>query len=387
MAKKLRFLSLLMLLLPIIATCSPQPTPTPAPILPPASLQPLAAPSTLAVRPEDAAWAKVLEAAKKEGMLTIYSTYFVADIGRALAEAFRDKYGIRVEILAASGRASVDRVKVERQIGKPIADIINSGGNSAAELVVSGFAKGVSQDLPILRDKSIFVIDPLYSPGGELLSTTVAMSTITINTNLVKPQEEPKSYYDLLDPKWKGKIITTAPRGGASDGFNFWSTFTYYKVLDDDYFRKLAPQLTLSGASATEQDKLVARGEYHLRLSGTDAQLMYLIIEGAPVKQLVMEEGTIVGGGWQVTKVVGAPHPNATRLFLNWLLSPEGQEIYAKVAGIVTNIRKDVPSYVSPAVKAAIPTPKKILNRGWDVEEAGNRGFKAGRIDEIFGRK
>lgn len=364
----------------VLVSCAPA-----QPVSPPATSTPIAAtpaPVTAPVTtPEDAAWAKVVAAAKKEGVVTVYSFYYVGDTGRALAKAFQERYGIRVEILASSGRQTVEKIRVEQAIKQPVADVVNAGTSSSTEISIAGFGENVSQEIPNLKDRSVFLVDPVYSPKGDVLFTSLDYVTPAVNTNLVKPADEPKSFKDFLDPKWKGHLLAVDPRGGGGGVFNIIATMRYFKILDDDYWRQLAPQMVYFGA-LQEQFRAVGRGEFKVALDASVSTILPLIAEGAPLKLVPLDEGTITQGESTIV-IKGAPHPNAAKLFADWILSAEGQEVYVKAASL-SSMRKGVPSYIIPAAKL---TPKKIVNRTWDAAQASNDYLKAGVMDQIFGKK
>lgn len=366
----------------VLASCTPQPA-TPA-TPPPTGTTPR--PSPTATPPpttsQDTAWNKVVDAAKKEGLVTIYAFYYSGDIGRSMARAFQDRYGIRVEILASAGRQTVEKVKVEQAMKQPVADVVNAGVSSATELSLAGLGEKVWQELPSMQDKSVFSIDPVYSPNGDILFSSATLVTPAINTRLVKPDEEPKSYKDFLDPKWKGNLLGLDPRGGGGALFNTIATMKFFKILDDDYWRSLAPNITLFGGSQQEQYRMVGRGEYKVALPSGQSPVAPLIAEGAPMKLLDMEEG-IVAQGESTMVVKGARHPNAARLFVDWVMSAEGMETYAR-ASSTDSIRKGVPGYMIPA---ATLKPKKIINRTWEAAEASNEYQKSGVMEQIFGKK
>ena len=331
----------------LLVACTPQSAPVPSAPAPPAPAKAVVPTSNLSPpTSQDVAWAKVVEAAKKEGLLTIYgASQFAGEGGRRTIEAFSKEYGIRVDMLVAAGRQAVERIKVESKMKQPIADIVGPGLSSATELSLNGLLESVWQDLPEFRNKDIFKIDPKYTPNGDVLNMSFSLSGVLINTKQVKVQDEPKSYLDLLDPKWKGKMIISDPRAGAGGGFAWFAEMRYYKVLDDDYFRRFARQEPIIwGGSNQEQDNMVGRGEAWINPYTTGGTAGQMIIEGAPLKIIGMTEGSSVITD-PISVVKGTVHPNAAKLFINWLLSKEGQELYAKAFGI-DSVRKDVPSVV-----------------------------------------
>ncbi|MDO8636452.1 MAG: extracellular solute-binding protein, partial [Dehalococcoidia bacterium] len=107
-----------------------------------------------------------------------------------------------------------------------------------------------------------------------------------------------------------------------------------------------------------------------------------IIAEGGPLKVLTPEDGNSAGLG-AVVAMKGAPHPNAARVFVNWLLSQEGQRSYAEAAS-VTSIRNDVPDFTNPSARVV---PKKIWARNWEMEEWARKDLAAKTMEKIFGSK
>jgi len=126
----------------------------------------------------------------------------------------------------------------------------------------------------------------------------------------------------------------------------------------------------------------IARGEFPMLLSGTTDIAAPIIAEGGPLKVLTPEDGNSAGLG-AVVAMKGSPHPNAARVFVNWLLSQEGQRSYAEAAS-VTSIRKDVPDFTNPS---ALVVPKKIWARNWEMEEWARKDLAAKTMEKIFGSK
>lgn len=364
----------------VLAACAPKPTPAlvPTPVPAPVSVPTnnLPAPAS-----QDTAWAGVIEAARKEGRLVVYGATPFANAGREIMAAFTARYGIPVDLLILGGRQQVEKLKVEKSIKQPIADIVQTGVSSATEIVLEGLAESTADKLPALRDKSIYYIDPVYGPQQQIIAFSFTMLGMLVNTNLVNP-DEIKSWYDILEPKWKGKIIMSDPRS-TGNGLNLFSTLTYHKALDYDYFRRLAQQqINLWGGSQRESYMMVGRGEYAIEFAAGGNTVAPIIMEGAPLKILTPKEGNTS----QVEPVLmakDAPHPNATKVFINWLLTPEGQEAYNKTVGAMP-LRKDMPDFTPAKVKM---TPTKIWNRTWEAAEQSNIDLKSGITEQIFGKK
>lgn len=367
----------------IVVSCTPKPAPAPAPTTP----APISTTPTPAAKPatgaSDDAWAKIVAAAKKEGNVTIYSTGFIADVGKRIAAEFRKATDIPIDNLVGNGGTLLQKILVEQSMKGQVADIFIIGGaGSTSDLILRGGAESVAKDLPVLRDKSVFKVDPVYSPGGEGLVWVLAYSGVNINTNLVKPADYPKSYKDFLDPKWKGKILTADPltTGGAAP---FYYVPRFYKVTDVDYYRQIAKNdVKLWGGNPREAAMMVARAEYYMEIGNSTDTVGPAMGAGAPLKTLPLVEG-VTGQFGNVLVVKGAPHPNAARVFVNWLLSAEGQRVYTEIANS-TPVRKDVPDTVHPNAQMDSP---KVLGRTWEYEQWAIDDLKAKTMEGIFGKK
>ena len=153
------------------------------------------------------------------------------------------------------------------------------------------------------------------------------MSVIGYNTNLVKPEEAPKSFAALLDPKWAGKIVKAHP---AYSGTIMTATFQIARELGWSYFEKLARQRVLQVQSSTDPPKKLALGERAIMADGNDYNLVLLKEAGQPVEVVYPTEGTplIVGPNGVFNS---APNPNAARLFNCYLFTAEAQQMLVDV--------------------------------------------------------
>ena len=162
-----------------------------------------------------------------------------------------------------------------------------------------------------------------YDPNGLHITTRVLVSPFGYNTNLVKREDAPKSFADLLDPKWAGKMVKAHP---AYSGTIMNSTFQTARDLGWDYFEKLAKQRVMQVQSATDTPKKISLGERAIMIDGAGYLIIRYKEEGQPVDIIYPAEGTPVATGPSVV-FKSAPSPNAARLFQNWMHSREGQQL------------------------------------------------------------
>lgn len=342
-------------ILGLVGCAAPGPaTPAPRPPTPsataPAAQQPLARPN-----PETQAWDKVVIEAKKEGKVTLYAFAFAGDIGTGLSRAFRERYGISVDIVTGRGNELIERLKTELRMGKVVGDFLETSNlntltaKDQGVVVAPGF-------LPVLQEKDVWLVPPALDPEGTVYSYVASPISLWINTNLVKPGDEPKAWKDLLEPRWKGKLLSLDPAVSSGPYLAFVPLLNN-KVIDEAYLQALGRQdIVLDVQSTRELFKKLAAGQYPLFVGASGSTAGPIIMEGAPIRMIDMAEGVTVSG-LGIAVVKNAPHPQAARLFMNWLMSPEGQTLQSKLQA-APPVRKDATDYTPAAAKLV---PKRLI--------------------------
>ena len=375
------------IILTILAACSPktQPVtpPSPAAVIPitPASG---GAPTSNLPPPtsQDAARAKVVEAAKKEGKVNAYAYSWVGDIGLDIAKAFKERYGITVEIVTGRGGEYIERMKTEKRIRQQVADITEGSTVHTNNYKIEGLLVSVVDELPSLREKGVWWVEPTAMDPRDKANLTWRLIVYTpyINTKLVKPNEIPPSWKDMLEPMWKGKIGTTDPRLG-SGIYQTIVVLMDQKIWDEDFIRALYRQNLHFYTSQPDAIRALARGETPLNLNAIDGDAARFALEGSPIQAIATREGVLLTTT-SVAAVGGGPNPNATRVFLNWLFSPEGQSVGGKALA-TRMVRKDVPDFRPGAVQAPITKPLVITVE--QMEKAAEM-FREKWFDKVVGR-
>lgn len=367
----------------LLVACSPRAVPAPAP----SSQEPMprpAAPVSPVVSAQDTEWQQVVKAAQREGKLVVYDCcFFSGDRRTVVPQVFKDKYGINVEILVTGGSSvTIEKMQVEQKVGVSVGDVFSTGSISGPRMISLGLTREIAGQLPVLKDKSPFVMDPVFSPGGEAVIFGYTMIGAAANTKQVQPAEV-QSYRDLMKPKFKGKIVIRDPRLGS--GTLSLYTMRHLRLLDDEFFRNLVQQqgMVMWGGGTFEGAQMLARGEFMVNLELDYNNLAQLVQGGAPVTLMHMQEGT-VGMPLLILESKTAPHPNAARLFMNWLLTQEGQTVYHK-AGSTPPLRKDVPDFL-PAEMKKEPI-KKLLPTNWEVTQAMLKMIEEKYAEKVWGKR
>ncbi len=347
------FLSISIIMMILLVACTPQTAPvplSPATTAPPNATTPV--PNLHPATPQDAAWAKVVEAAKKEGIANVYTWGWTGDTGVTITKAFENRHGIKLNMITGRGAEFIERIKTETRMGNVTADMFEGASAHSENMKLEGLLTQAG-DLPVLRNKGDFSANPLlFSPEGYYLVENQFYLALYVNTNLVKPGEEPKAWADLLEPKWKGKIVWADPVVSVSS--SYFAVMIEQKRMGRDFLEKLGKQDVMFDPSTPGVASKIARGEAWVGYSDTNA-VAPLALEGAPIKIIDSREG-VFANGLAVGLVKNGPHPNASRLFLNWILSQEGQDVYTKAKGVLT-VRKDVPDYQPQAVRLKPQNP------------------------------
>lgn len=299
-----------------------------------------------------AEWEKIVQGAKAEGKLAI-GVPASAELRKSVEEAFKARFpAVELELIQGRGPANATRIMVERRAGVRHMNLLISGTATSFGIMESGLADSTEAYMVLPEVK-----DPKHWWGGHMYIDNAKRYIYCFqayqtenqwyNTTLMKP-EDVRSYDDLLDPRWKGKIGYLDPRTPGS-GTATWAFL--WKQKGSEYLKKLAEQDLFISTDQRQLADSLAKGKLALVVGITYYTLLPHVKAGLPVKPLPSpREGqyTTCGSG-AITMLKSPPQPNATRVFLNWLLSKEGQELYDKAMGQATR-RLDVDTKWLPAV-------------------------------------
>ena len=300
-------------------------------------------------------WEKTVKAAEQEGQVILYS---LSEIGDAIANTgFQKKFPkIKIAVVTARGGEHVSRLMAERRAGKFLADLGNLGNTSPYTLYQSKAFDPIASAfiLPEVKDESKWWQgkQQFIDPEGKFILVYVGAPLFLVgyNTKLVDPGGF-KSYWDLLDPKWKGKIVAFDPKAG---GFAATRDRFYYHnpELGPVFLRRLFSEMALTlYARYPQGEDWLAAGKYSICLcrhqSISEAKSQGLPVD--LVEPSAFKEGVGVETRAKTLVLMNqAPHPNAAKVFLNWFLSREGQSDFQKTsakyidAGAEGSLRMDI---------------------------------------------
>jgi len=278
---------------------------------------------------------KLIKGAKKEGTLTLYSTTPPADANATIA-AFQKKYGVKVQLWRASMQDVMNRATTEARAGLANADVYESSGVTIEVLHREKLLQPIKS--PVNDD----LIPEARSADGAWVATRLNLYAAMYNTNIVKKADLPKSYDDLADPKWKGKLAID------TESFDWLATLALnlgeQKTLD--LFRKIVATNGVSVRKGhTLLANLVAAGEIPLALTAYDYRAKQLVKEGAPVDYFFLKPTLALPVGVGVSNK--ARHPYAAALYYDFLLT-DTQKIYLDRNYFVVNRKvKEPPADLS----------------------------------------
>jgi iron(III) transport system substrate-binding protein len=332
-------------------------------------------------------WEKVLEAAKKEGKVSLIGPVG-GDRRDVLGEHFQKKYGITVEYWGDRGSGIGPRLSAERNAGQYLWDVAVTGTTTGLVTLIPGNMLDPMEPALILPQ----VKDPKQWRGGGLefvdagrrflVMTPSQRGTLFVNPKAVKP-DSISSYKDLLHPKWKQKIVLDDPtRAGPGQ-----ATFTFFYMhpeLGPNFIRALGKQEPAVLRDYLQELDGIAKEKFLVLIGVSDIVAEERMKAGVPIAILdprKIKEGSDVSPGSGGLAIFNrAPHPNAAKVYINWLLSKEGQTGFAQVNGYIS-ARLDVPTDHSPW---RVPIPKAIktyTQPAVDIKDDMTALFK-----EAFGR-
>ena len=265
-------------------------------------------------------------AAKREGKLVYYTSIDVK-VAEDLANAFEKRYpDIKVQVERNGAERQFSKIGQEYSSRIYNVDTVNS--SDAAHFVYWKREGWLTPALPEEVAKSYPAGS--FDPQGFFAPMRASMSVIAYNTTLVPAADAPKSFKDLLDPKWKGKLVKAHP---GYSGTILTATFQIGRDLGWDYLEKLSGQQVMQVQSSTEPPRKVIAGERPVMADGNEYNVFLEKARNAPIEIVYPTEGTpLVIGPSGIMK--NAKNPNAARLFHAWSFSLEAQQLAVNIGGL-----------------------------------------------------
>src|SRR6195256_6000771 len=226
----------------------------------------------------------LIDAAKKEGKLAFY-TAMDLPVAEKLAKTFEAKFpGIAVRVERSGAERVFQRIGQEQSSGIHAVDVVNSA--DASHFIVWKRNGWLAPYLP--EEVAKYFPADHFDPDGLYMTTRVWLSSLGYNTDLVKPADAPKSFADLLDPRWSGKIVKGHP---AYSGTIMTATFQMVRDLGWDYFEKLSKQRVMQVQSSTDPPKKLSLGERAVMADGNEYGIVLLKEAAQPVEPVYPTEG------------------------------------------------------------------------------------------------
>jgi len=274
---------------------------------------------------------KLAEGAKKEGELNIYTSAQSDDMG-ALVAAFEKKYGLKVNVWRSSSEKVLQRAIQEARGNRHTMDVAETNGPEMEAMSREKILQKVSS--PYLKD----LIEQAIRPHGEWVGTRLNVFVQAYNTGLVKKEDLPKTWEDLANPKWKGKL-------GIEQEDSDWLAGQFTELGEARATKVFKDIVSTNGVSVrkghTLLTQLVVSGEIPFALTVYNYKAEQLKGKGAPIDWYTIGPAIARPNGVGVARQ--APHPHAAVLFYDFEISPEGQKILAGRDFVPTSRKVDTP--------------------------------------------
>lgn len=297
--------------------------------------------SSVAATPSSGEWDTLVKRAQQEGKVVIYNSG-IGDTAGQLTKAFHDRYGINLDFLTGRGGEIIQKILTERSAGLYVPDIATSGVTPYVTIIAPANIVLPLEPLIIIdevRDATKWRLGriPFLDKKKQLvpLASTRQSKYVCINTTLVKPNEI-TSYNDLLNPKWKGKIVMNDPTvvGHGNSWISFMMIRLYGREKGTEYMKKLLLNQPMIQRDERLQLEWVAKGKYPVLIAAKPTLVESFVKLGAPLDWANLKEpGSTSSGSLNLYAMQNAPHPNAQKLFVNWVLGREAGEIIATSSG------------------------------------------------------
>lgn len=396
--RKAQLLIPALLLVLLLVACAPKTAPAPVSQVPAASAPAAAAPAPAAMGPSaptkqawQVEWENLLNAAQKEGKVVVY--FAQSGTARtALERLFKDRYGIQMEFISGATSEIATRIKAEQRAGLYTVDLAMVSAINPVEILKPAGALEPRDKadkvliLPEVTDSKYWYEGlPWMTETHVILANLYNLTESSVfNTNLVKPGEV-RGWQDLLNPKWKGKMVMHDPTllsGVGPAGLGMAGEH----IMGWDYVRKLAAQEPMIIKDTRLLASWVALGKYPIGVAIRSSEVAELITAGAPLEQVTPIEGAPVSvDGSPVALLTRAPHPNAARTFINWYLTKEGVMTFSKAADNYPG-RLDI-SAEEVGMKPQIRHPGAKYPPNYTEEWILGGAERQKKLIEIFGKR
>lgn len=273
----------------------------------------------LSAIPASASSPELIAAAKEEGELVLYTAMQRKVIAKSV-EMFQDKYGIKVTYVRKGSAGTTQLIEAERASKDFRADVTDLWDPTTFNTwKKEGLFLAYKPEGGDMIDKQ------LVDPDWEIVIPSPVTMTMVYNTHALKPEEAPKSFKDLLDPKWKGKLVHSDP---VYSGATITAINTVKNLYGWDYYKGLAQQNPLIVQSIGATPRMLLSGEAQVGVIGIDADIRDFIAKGEPLKVIIPEEG-VPYFTWGAAILKTATHKNAAKLWMDFLISEEHQAFLA----------------------------------------------------------
>lgn len=310
---------------------------------------------------------KLLDAAIKEGQVNFY-TSMAAPPAEELSKVFMKKYPkIKVNILRAGTSVTVGKIQTEREAGVVVADVAQF---SAPDVFIKWKKEGVWEPYLHTTDVWKYYASDFKDPDGHFLTLRFPQVAIWYNVNMLEKQglAPPVSWFDLLDPKYKGKTVVMSPQTSGAARMVLGATLPD-PAFGWKYWEALAANGLAFTADSPEIARMVAAGEKEIGITQPDYLPSYPEYPVGTVKVVYPKEGTVIEHS-PIGLLKKSPNPNAGKLFIEFVTGPEGAHILSKHYAVPFIGIEPTPGRPPiTAIKIMSPDPFYMVEHGAEVNE------------------